>query len=266
MTEGAQRHDPQQPMGYQQAPGYQQPPTSYQQAATQQPPTNHQQAAQQSWAPPYGFSGVQSGPVPPRPPEPQTSASSEWGRMGGGIIVFVILQALQTFALLSSFPSSLEDALESVMSPGVASSGVALAEAVSDWLLLVMLVVYAVAIIVAMVQLVQRHPAFLRNFQVAGLVAVIGNLVVFVMMEAINVFYSVNPGAGFGDVYDYAYSWHAESHWTFVILALMWTIFWTLYFVRSVRVRHYMSPNNPYSPAGSVPYVERALFGRGMRG
>ena len=46
----------------------------------------------------------------------------------------------------------------------------------------------------------------------------------------------------------------------------MWTIFWTLYFARSVRMRHYMSPDNPYTTANGLPYVERALFGKGMRG
>ena len=37
-------------------------------------------------------------------------------------------------------------------------------------------------------------------------------------------------------------------------------------FARSVRMRHYMSPDNPYTTANGLPYVERALFGQGMRG
>ena len=84
-------------------------------------------------------------------------------------------------------------------------------------------------------------------------------------MEAVHVYYTTNPGA-LGDGTAYGYSWQAGTHWTFVVLALMWTIFWTLYFARSVRMRHYMSPDNPYTTANGLPYMERALFGRGMRG
>ena len=125
--------------------------------------------------------------------------------------------------------------------------------------------ILAAVIIVALVQLIQRHPAFLRNFQIAGVIAIAGNLVVFLLMEAVHVYYTTNPGA-LGDGTAYGYSWQAGTHWTFVVLALMWTIFWTLYFARSVRMRHYMSPDNPYTTANGLPYMERALFGRGMRG
>ena len=150
------------------------------------------------------------------------------------------------------------------MAPGRA--GIAgMAEAACDWVTLVTLVAYAAVIIVALVQLIQRHPAFLRNFQIAGVIAIAGNLVVFLLMEAVHVYYTTNPGA-LGDGTAYGYSWQAGTHWTFVVLALMWTIFWTLYFARSVRMRHYMSPDNPYTTANGLPYMERALFGRGMRG
>lgn len=205
---------------------------------------------------------VPGAPVPPIAPESAPEPSS-WDRIGGGLLAFIILQAIQTFALLSDFPSALEDALESVMARGLGVFG--LAQAASEWIALATLVGYAVVIIVAMVQLVQRHPSFLRNFQIAGIIAVIGNLAVFLIMEAVHVYYSTSPDV-VGYEPSYGYSWEAGSHWTLVILALMWTIFWTLYFARSVRMRHYMSPDNPYTTANGLPYVERALFGRGMRG
>ena len=212
----------------------------------------------------HGFpSGAKrSSSVPPVAPESAPEPSS-WDRIGGGLLAFIILQAIQAFALLSDFPSALEDALESVMARGLGVFG--LAQAASEWIALATLVAYAVVIIVAMVQLVQRHPFFLRNFQIAGVVAIAGNLVVFLLMEAVHVYYTTNPGA-LGDGTAYGYSWQAGTHWTFVVLALMWTIFWTLYFARSVRMRHYMSPDNPYTTANGLPYMERALFGRGMRG
>ena len=98
-------------------------------------------------------------------------------------------------------------------------------------------------------------------------IAIVGNLAVFLIMEGVHVYYSTHVGMfGSDSSYGYSYSWQAGSHWTLVILALMWTIFWTLYFARSVRMRHYMSPDNPYTTANGLPYVERALFGKGMRG
>ena len=200
---------------------------------------------------------------PPVPTPPAEQAPADWGRVGGGLLTFIVLQAIQTFALLSDFPSALEDALESVMTSGLGVFG--LAQAASEWIALATLVAYAVVIIVAMVQLVQRHPSFLRNFQIAGIIAVIGNLAVFLIMEAVHVYYSTSPDV-VGYEPSYGYSWEAGSHWTLVILALMWTIFWTLYFARSVRMRHYMSPESPYTTANGLPYVERALFGKGMRG
>lgn len=202
---------------------------------------------------------------PPVPTPPAEQAPADWGRIGGGLLAFIVLQAIQTFALLSDFPSALEDALESVMAGGLGVFG--LAQAASEWIALATLIAYAVVIIVAMVQLVQRHPSFLRNFQIAGIIAIVGNLAVFLIMEGVHVYYSTHVGTLGSDVsYGYSYSWQAGSHWTLVILALMWTIFWTLYFARSVRMRHYMSPDNPYTTANGLPYVERALFGRGMRG
>ena len=202
---------------------------------------------------------------PPVPTPPAEQAPADWGRIGGGLLAFIVLQAIQTFALLSDFPSALEDALESVMTSGLGVFG--LAQAASEWIALATLVAYAVVIIVAMVQLVQRHPSFLRNFQIAGIIAIVGNLVVFLIMEGVHVYYSTHVGMfGSDSSYGYSYSWQAGSHWTLVILALMWTIFWTLYFARSVRMRHYMSPDNPYTTANGLPYVERALFGKGMRG
>ena len=191
---------------------------------------------------------------PPRPQAPTDAAPADWGRIGGWLLAFIVLQALQIFAMLSDFPSSLEGALESVMAGGSATAP-SMAIAVCDWLALGTLVAYAVAIIVALVQLVQRHPLFLRNFQLAGIVAVAGNFVVFLVMEAIHVYYSTSPGV-VGYEPSYGYSWEAGSHWTLVVLALMWTIFWTLYFARSVRVRHYL---------GSDSHLDHVLFGRGMR-
>lgn len=191
---------------------------------------------------------------PPRPQAPTEAAPADWGRIGGWLLAFIVMQAIQIFAMLSDFPSLLEDALEGVMAGGPATA-MSMAIAVCDWLALGTLVAYAVAVIVALVQLVQRHPLFLRNFQLAGIVAVAGNFVVFLVMEAIHVYYSTSPGV-VGYEPSYGYSWEAGSHWTLVVLALMWTIFWTLYFARSVRVRHYL---------GSDSHLDHVLFGRGMR-
>lgn len=191
---------------------------------------------------------------PPRPQPPTEAAPADWGRIGGWLLAFIVMQAIQIFAMLSDFPSLLEDALEGVMASGPATA-MSMAIAVCDWLALGTLVAYAVAVIVALVQLVQRHPLFLRNFQLAGIVAVAGNFVVFLVMEAIHVYYSTSPGV-VGYEPSYGYSWEAGSHWTLVVLALMWTIFWTLYFARSVRVRHYL---------GSDSHLDHILFGRGMR-
>lgn len=231
---------------------------------------------QQQGAPrPQGVPGQQQGQrpypqdapapgAPPPPPPASTQGSDDWGRIGGGLLAFIVLQAIQTFMLLSDFPSSLEGALESLMTMGRSALGAPVVLVVADWVLLATLVAYAVVIIVAMVQVVQRHPSFLRNFQIAGIIAIVGNLAVFVMMEVAHIYYTTNPALTGLDLD--SYSWQAGSHWTLVVLALMWTIFWTLYFARSVRMRHYMSPENPYTTANGLPYMEQALFGNNMRG
>lgn len=249
-------------------------------AASAPPAAWPQQLQQTQPAPPAGWpqqpapqAGWTAAPVPPSghyasgqpaagygAPQPPVAAAPapvpDYGRIGGALLAFIILQAVHSFFMLSGFPNVLEDAFTGILQPpyGVTRAGSAVYTAATV-VSLVTLVGYAVFIIMALVQLITRNSAFLRSFQVAGIVAVAGNLAAFVLKEFLKI----------SGLYE-GYLWGVDYYWMLVVLALLWTIFWTLYFVRSVRMRAFMSPSNPYTLEQGVPYIEKALFGRGMKG
>lgn len=207
----------------------------------------------------------QQAPVPPQPfppsaqpayPSEPSVAQPDYGKIGGALLAFIILQAVHAFLMVSGFPDALENFLGNLITrPHAFGAAGTLLESAASLVAMVTLVVYAVFIIMALVQLITRNSSFLRFFQLAGIVAVAGNLVVFILKEVLDIalmYEGYVPNVGY--------------HWMLAMLALLWTIFWTLYFVRSVRMRCFMSPSNPYTLEQGVPYIEKALFGSGMKG
>ncbi len=188
---------------------------------------------------------------------PSAGAQPDYGKIGGALLAFIILQAVHSFFMISGFPDALENFLGSMVARPLMMGSAAsiLLGSAASFVALVTLVAYAVFIIMALVQLISRSSSFLRSFQLAGIVAVAGNLVVFVLKETLNIAF-MHEGYVSG----------VEYHWMLAMLALLWTIFWTLYFVRSVRMRCFMSPANPYTLEQGIPYIEKALFGSGMKG
>lgn len=245
--------------------------------AQQQPPiqtvnSNAQQQATQSVshqqppAPPTGSPCYPANaPVPPiNPTNPANSFTfSEYSKIGGALLAFIIMQAIYAFIILAGFPDALESFLYSIaafnngLAPYSASS---ILEACANFIAIATLIAYSITTIASLIQLITRNVSFLRFFQIAGILAAAGNFVVFVLKEIINVnyLYNISETLYYGST--------VGEHWALVMLALLWTIFWTLYFARSVRIRTFMSPQNPYSLEQGVPYMERALFGKGMKG
>lgn len=233
-------------------PQQQSPVAAVQNVSNQQPP-----------APPSGSPYYPGNTYTPSTNQTNSFALSEYSKIGGALLAFIIMQAIYVFFMLAGFPDALENFLYSIanLSSGIAGYSVSyILEASANFIAIATLIAYSIIIIASLVQLITRNVSFLRFFQIAGIIAAVGNFVVFVLKEIININYMYN-------ISETLYSSSTVGdHWALVMLALLWTIFWTLYFVRAVRIRTFMSPQNPYSLEQGVPYIDRALFGKGMKG
>ena len=242
-----------------------QPAQATQTTPQQQPPVAPVQnvSNQQPPASPSGSPYYPGNTYTPSTNQTNSFALSEYSKIGGALLAFIIMQAIYVFFMLAGFPDALENFLYSItnLSSGIAGYSVSyILEASANFVAIATLIAYSIIIIASLVQLITRNVSFLRFFQIAGIIAAVGNFVVFVLKEIININYMYN-------ISETLYSSSAVGdHWALVMLALLWTIFWTLYFVRAVRIRTFMSPQNPYSLEQGVPYIDRALFGKGMKG
>ena len=242
-----------------------QPVQATQTVPQQQPPVAPVQnvSNQQPPAPPSGSPYYSGNTYAPSANQTNSFALSEYSKIGGALLAFIIMQAIYVFFMLAGFPDALENFLYSIanLSSGIAGYSVSyILEASANFIAIATLIAYSIIIITSLVQLITRNVSFLRFFQIAGIIAAVGNFVVFVLKEIININYMYS-------ISETLYSSSAVGdHWALVMLALLWTIFWTLYFVRAVRIRTFMSPQNPYSLEQGVPYIDRALFGKGMKG
>ena len=242
-----------------------QPVQATQTVPQQQPPVAPVQnvSNQQPSAPPSGSPYYSGNTYAPSANQTNSFALSEYSKIGGALLAFIIMQAIYVFFMLAGFPDALENFLYSIanLSSGIAGYSVSyILEASANFIAIATLIAYSIIIITSLVQLITRNVSFLRFFQIAGIIAAVGNFVVFVLKEIININYMYS-------ISETLYSSSAVGdHWALVMLALLWTIFWTLYFVRAVRIRTFMSPQNPYSLEQGVPYIDRALFGKGMKG
>lgn len=242
-----------------------QPVQATQTVPQQQPPVAPVQnvSNQQPPAPPSGSPYYSGNTYAPSANQTNSFALSEYSKIGGALLAFIIMQAIYVFFMLAGFPDALENFLYSIanLSSGITGYSVSyILEASANFIAIATLIAYSIIIITSLVQLITRNVSFLRFFQIAGIIAAVGNFVVFVLKEIININYMYS-------ISETLYSSPAVGdHWALVMLALLWTIFWTLYFVRAVRIRTFMSPQNPYSLEQGVPYIDRALFGKGMKG
>ncbi len=193
--------------------------------------------------------------------------TSDFGKIGGAILAFIILQAIYAFTMIAGFPGAIEDLFRGMLQMGgqfssdtsIYSSRYTSASEnniFTSIIAVATLILYSIIIIMTLIQLITRNSGFLRNFQLAGIVAIVGNLIVFVIKEYFHITDLLNGNTS------YSIFSNMDYHWSLVMLALLWTIFWTLYFVRSSRMMYFMSPSNPYSPERGIPYVEKALFGK----
>ncbi|MDR2106032.1 MAG: hypothetical protein LBP24_01335 [Coriobacteriales bacterium] len=188
----------------------------------------------------------------PAPPPPVTEQRiPDFSKIGGFLLTFIILQAIYAFSMLASFPGALEEFLKGIVDRD------SVAILVASLIAIVTLIVYSSLIIVTVLQVITRSSSFLRNFQIAGIIACAGNFIVFIIKEFMHIVQM------FGDFDTYYYMSSIDYHWGLVMLAILWTIFWSLYFIKSARMMTFMSPDNPYTHDAMTPYVEKALFGKG---
>jgi len=157
-------------------------------------------------------------------------------KFGGWLLAFFIMQILFSLWMLSGFPDSLKTLMES---DGI----IVIAAAIS----LLTLIVYSVLIITSMMQLIMNSSAFFRMFQLAGIVGFFGNLVVYVLREVLyysqyNVFLSTSI---------LPWNNNANYYWILVLLALFWTLMWSVFFVKSSRTISYMNGRE---------YIDKAIF------
>lgn len=253
---------PMQQVPMQQTP-VQQPPI--QQVPIQQPPAQ-QVPPQQGFCPPaqgqplYGEQPPTQPYYQPQPPympplqQMPVQVPKDFSKIGGVVLTFIILQAIYTFFMIAGFPEALDDFLRGLMP----DSRMHPMNMVASIVAILTLLSYSAITVVTLIQMITRNSSFLRNFQIAGIVACAGNLIVFIFAEYVHVSNMWGSGS-----YYFA-GLNVDYHWMLVMLAVLWTVFWTLYFIRSIRMRTFMSPDNPYTEA-NAPYVSRALFGRSPR-
>ena len=157
-------------------------------------------------------------------------------RFGGWLLVFFIIQILYAISMLFNFPDSLRNL---VQSQGVVTAACILS--------LITLIAYCAICIVSLINLVLKNSSFLRNFQIAGIIAVFGNFIVYVIREVV---YYQNAGS----YYEFRFSItgpDANYYWALFVLALFWTLFWSVYFVKSGRTLSYL---------GGREYIDKAVF------
>lgn len=152
----------------------------------------------------------------------------EKGKMGAGALTFVILQVVYLFFFLFVFPASFENAL---------GLHLGVMDAVASWLSTSTLVVYAALTLMSVIGVILRRAYFLRLFQIAGLVALIGNLAVFILRQFVDNRYASVGQYGL---------WGGNYYWVLFIFALFWVLAWNLFFMRSSQVYSYMGEDDTY--------------------
>ena len=223
--------------GYQQAPQqqYQQPAQQYQQPAQQayqQPQQQYQQYQQ-----PYQQPAQQQYQQPYHPYRQQPAqyagagaAKPEYQKLGGWLLVLVVLEAISILSYFSMLFQSIE-AIGSLSSAG----GTYLLIGVLSLAANVLGLVYAIGFVVFVVK---RNPIFLWFYQVLGLASMalaLINIVISTTMIAGGGYASVAAGSGIAGV----------------VVGILFLVLFTMYFCKSQRVRTYM---------GSTEYIDRALF------
>ena len=151
-------------------------------------------------------------------------------KLQGAILTFVILELIHLFFFFGDFPNSVR---------GAFSGGYNTMLTVAGWLSMLTMFTYCIICLVSVFQLVMRSHRFLFTFQVSGIVATAGNLVVFILRQA-------------GSV-----SSAADYYWVLFIAALFWTVIWCMFFARSSRVFSYMGEDDSY--------LRNSLFTRSVK-
>lgn len=157
-------------------------------------------------------------------------------KLQGALLTFIVLQLIYLFFFLTSFPDSLRNSLGVHYSTG---------DAVASWLSTFTMVAYSAMCLVSVVQLAMRKHKFLLWFQIAGIAALVGNFLVYIIRQVSDSMYTT-------------YSYRSGGYyWTLFVMVLFWTVIWCMYFARSSRVFSYM---------GEDPtYLKEALFTKNVK-
>ena len=196
------------------------------QQPTQQPQSQYQQPSQQ----PYQQPGVYAPAGAPNP---------SYQKLGGWLLVLVVLEALSTFSYVGYLADSVSG-LGALSSYGGAFLFVGAVSVLAN----ILGIVYAAGFIFLVVK---RNPVFLRFYQIMGIASMalaLANVIGSYLLAATSTSTSATiaaatmVGAGAASIAG-------------VVLAIAFLVLFTMYFCKSVRVRTYM---------GSTAYIDRALF------
>ena len=154
-------------------------------------------------------------------------------KIGGWLLAFFIMQICFAVWMLFGFPDSLRTLIE--------SRGL---EMVSGATSMLTMVCYSIFIIISMLHVILKNNKFLKLFQLAGAVALIGNLTTFILKVVI--YYQDYNTFTLASI-----NFNSNYYWILFVMALFWTLFWSVYFVKSSRVITYMEGRE---------YIDKALF------
>jgi len=162
-------------------------------------------------------------------------------KLGGVLLTFAILQIVYTFTMLCNFPGSLTQLIDTIKANG----GILIISSIVSF---VTLIAYCVLSTCSMVHVFIKKHKFLRLFQLSGITAIVGNLFVYVIRQIEDL--QFNDMLWFQVRSSYYY-------WSLFLLALVWTLFWSIYIIKSSRVYSYMDED--------VEYMKTALFFKGAK-
>ena len=198
----------------------QQPPQSPQQSQQpQQPPHIHNQGNRQNM--PYQNLNTQRG----------------YEKLGGSLITFIVLQSIYIFGMLMQLPDSIAKLASYALEGNIIYVVTSVVSALT-------LIIYSLLGVMFVINLALGNSKFFRRFQLAGIIAFSGNLVVFIIKQFVETYNS----------YGYGLFYATERYyWALSLLALFWTVFWSIFFIKSNRTYVYMGK--------SREYIDSAIFG-----
>ncbi len=149
----------------------------------------------------------------------------EKAKLRGALLTFLILELIQLFGFLCRVPFSMRRAFNFDFANYPLAS-------TTNFLAVLVLFCYCIVCLVTAFQLVVHNPKFLRTFQISGLVACFGNLVIYILRQ-------MDRSSAHSAILD-------DYYWVLFLAALFWLSIWSMFFIRSSNVYSYMGEEDLY--------------------